>query len=85
MYQVFYTITVPIELIDAFFFSKQNPNLNRPGSGARTIQQRAKSAVTRTRKDSANGVELTINDILHPDHAHLRQETNNVRTFHKVL
>lgn len=56
----------------------QGSNINRPSSGTSTIQARAKSAVTRTRKDSSNGIELTINDILHPEHAHLRQETNTV-------
>lgn len=53
----------------------QSSNINRPMSGTKA---RAKSAVTRTRKDSSNGLELTINDILHPEHAHLKQETNNV-------
>lgn len=56
----------------------QGSNINRPSSGTSTTQARAKSAVTRTRKDSSNGIELTINDILHPEHAHLRQETNTV-------
>ncbi|XP_062591715.1 uncharacterized protein LOC134253216 [Saccostrea cucullata] len=68
-----------LEEVDRKFMKtyNKNSNLNRPGSGTRTTQQRAKSAVTRTRKDSTNGVELTINDILHPEHAHLRQETNS--------
>lgn len=56
----------------------QGSNINRPSSGTSTTQARAKSAITRTRKDSSNGIELTINDILHPEHAHLRQETNTV-------
>lgn len=56
----------------------QGSNINRPSSGASTTQARAKSASTRTRKDSSNGIELTINDILHPEHAHLRQDTNTV-------
>lgn len=67
-----------LEEVDKKFMKVYNKgsNINRPSSGTSTTQARAKSAVTRTRKDSSNGIELTINDILHPEHAHLRQETN---------